>query len=141
MGLINKMIFSKTIMPAINKSLMATNMRSRAIADNIANISTEGYKRKEVSFESKLNNKLFKTSLSGVKTNDKHINIGRNSLKNITPTVYRSNDKNLYSGVNSVDIDTEMAKMADNEILHNFDVKFLSLQYQKLNKAIKGRVG
>ena len=80
MGLINKMIFSKTIMPAINKSLMATNMRSRAIADNIANISTEGYKRKEVSFESKLNNKLFKTSLSGVKTNDKHINIGRNSL-------------------------------------------------------------
>ena len=76
-----------------------------------------------------------------VTTNDKHINIGRNSLKNITPTVYRSNDKNLYSGVNNVDIDTEMAKMADNEILHNFDVKFLRLQYQKLNKAIKGRVG
>jgi len=140
MGLMDKMLFSGTSIPTINKSLSATNMRSRAIADNIANISTKGYQRKEVSFEDKLRDKLFQTSLSGVKTNNAHINIGRNSIKDINPSVYKSNDKNLYSGVNNVDIDMEMAKLADNEILHNFDVKFLSFQYHKLTEAIKGRV-
>lgn len=139
MGLMDKMIFSKTLIPTINKSMSATNMRSRAIADNIANISTEGYKRKEVSFESQLRSKLNKTSLTGTKTDTMHMSLGKGNIKNINPSIYRSNDKNLYSGVNNVDIDSEMAKMADNEILHNFDVKFLSLQYRKLNKAITGR--
>ena len=137
MGLMDKMIFSKTAMPTINKSMQAANMRSRAIADNVANIATEGYQRKEVSFESQLKGKM-KTSLTGTKTDGAHMSIGKNSLKDINPMVTRSKDKNLYSGVNNVDIDSEMAKMADNQILHNFDVKFLSLQYQKLSKAIKG---
>lgn len=139
MGLMNDMIFSKTLMPTINKSLSAVNLRSRAIADNVANISTEGYQRKEVSFEDQLRNKM-KTKLTGTKTDDMHINLGKNSIQNINPSVYRSNDKNLYSGINNVDIDSEMAKMADNQILHEFDVKFLSSQYRRLKTVITGNV-
>ncbi len=138
MGLMNDMIFSKTLIPTINKSMSATSLRSRAIADNIANISTEGYKRKEVSFEDKLRGQM-KTTLKGTKTDDMHITLGKGSFKDVNPSVYRSNDKNLYSGVNNVDIDTEMAKMADNQILHNFDVKFLSSQYSRLKKVITGQ--
>ena len=89
MGLMNDMIFSNTAMPTINKSMQATNLRSRAIADNVANIATEGYQRKEVSFESQLKGKM-KTSLTGTKTNDSHMSIGRNSLKDINPVVSRS---------------------------------------------------
>jgi flagellar basal body rod protein FlgB len=38
-----------------------------------------------------------------------------------------------------VDIDMEMAKLAENQILYNFSAKFLKGQYNKLNAAIQAK--
>jgi len=48
-------------------------------------------------------------------------------------------DPTLASGVNNVDIDTEMAKLAENQILYNFGAKFLNGKFKKLNAAIQAK--
>lgn len=42
----------------IKMGLDATNLRSQTIANNIANINTEGYKRHYVTFEETLNDAM-----------------------------------------------------------------------------------
>jgi flagellar basal-body rod protein FlgB len=45
----------------------------------------------------------------------------------------------LPSGVNNVDIDTEMAKLAEAQIQYNFSIKFGQGVFKKMNAAIKGQ--
>jgi flagellar basal-body rod protein FlgB len=135
----DKILFGNSSAPAILKSLDASMLRSRTIANNIANVNTPGYKRIEVSFEGELRQALDKTRLKGTRTDDKHFDIGRKNLDNVQPNAYKPNDPTLPSGVNNVDIDTEMAKLAENQLLFNYGIKFLRGTYRKLDAAIQGR--
>jgi flagellar basal-body rod protein FlgB len=46
-------------------------------------------------------------------------------------------DPTLPSGVNNVDVDKEMAKLAENQIMYNFGIRFAG--FDKYNSAITGR--
>jgi len=114
-------------------------MRLKAISNNIANINTPGYKRIEVSFESELQKALNPNALAGARTDAKHMAIGRPDLGTIRPEAYRPNDPTLPGQVNNVDIDMEMAKLAENQILFQAGVKFLSDRTATLRAAIAGK--
>ena len=133
------MIFNKTVSPAVGKMLDASMLRSRVIANNIANVNTPGYRRVEVSFEDELRNALDRTRLQGTKTNVKHLEIGRKDLSNVNANAYHPYDPTLPSGVNNVDIDLEMAKLAETQIMYNYAIKFGQGVYRKMNAAIQGR--
>jgi flagellar basal-body rod protein FlgB len=60
-------------------------------------------------------------------------------LSGLSPKVQKPVDPTLPGGVNNVDIDMEMAKLAENQILYNFSAKFLKGQYNKLNAAIQAK--
>lgn len=140
MGILENSLFSKTYIPVALKSLKAANLRAKVAANNIANISTEGYKRKEVEFESILKEYISNNNISGKITDDKHIPIGVQNLEQVKPIVKTiDNDVNL-SGKNNVDIDLEMAKLADAQMLHNFNIKFLASVYARFKTAITGNV-
>lgn len=132
-------LFSRTRIPAVMQSMQAARMRSEAATENIANISTPGYRRREVEFESLVRQSM-RFSTTGKRTDEDHLPIGRKSISDISPQLVVPRDNNLYSGVNNVDIDREMAVLADAQILHNFNVKFLSSQYQRFKTAISGNV-
>ena len=138
MALLDNMLFSKTAIPTLTKALDAYYTRSQVIANNIANISTKGYKRREVKFEEFLQDALSK-KIKGYRTNSKHLPIGRRDIDEIEPEVYIPEDEGIYSGDNNVDIDKEMAKMAENQILYNLGVKLLNDRYTTLKKAITSR--
>ena len=138
MTILDKMIFNKTSIPVLRKALDAYYLRSQVIANNIANVSTPGYRRREVRFEEYLRDVLDR-KIKGYKTDPKHLPIGSRDIDEIEPEVYVPDDDNMYSGVNNVDIDEEMAKMAENQILYNMGVKFLNFQYNSLKKAITSR--
>ncbi len=132
-------LFRKTTLPTVMKSLDAAALRSRTISSNIANATTPGYKRVSVDFESSLKDALNRSSLQGARTDSKHMPVGKRRISEVNPRVYRPNDPSMPSGKNNVDIDTEMAALAENQIKFNYGVKFSSGAFKSLNAAIRGR--
>ena len=131
-------LFGRPTRELLYKSLDASTKRNRAISQNIANVTTEGYKRKEVHFE-ELVQKAMRIKVDGDVTNETHLDIGKEaSLKKIVPLVSESNDLTLAGDINNVDIDIEMAKLAENQIQYQFTVKFAG--FDKYQSAISGRV-
>jgi flagellar basal-body rod protein FlgB len=122
----------------VYKSLDATAMRGRAIAQNIANASTPGYNRVDVNFEEQVQAAM-KQQVTGMKTDEGHIEISRKaSIKRIEAYSYRPNDPTNPGELNNVDIDIENAKMAENQIQHNYGLQFAG--FSKIQAAIKGQV-
>jgi flagellar basal-body rod protein FlgB len=135
----SKAISRHTAAPAVRLSLDASAMRQKAIANNIANVNTPGYQRIEVSFESELKKALNPMRLAGAQTQSGHMPIGKPNLGNLRPEAYRPDENTLPGQINNVDIDMEMAKLAENQILFNAGVKFLTERSSVIRSAITGR--
>lgn len=132
-------LFNNTNLPIIKSTLDAAMLRSRTIANNIANVNTPGYRRVEVSFEKELKEALDRNRLQGIRTDAKHLQLGKSALSTVAPRAYKPVDPTLPSGVNNVDIDREMAKLAETQIQYNYAIKFGQGVFRKLNSAIQAR--
>jgi flagellar basal-body rod protein FlgB len=128
-----------TSAPALWKSMDASALRQKAISDNVANVNTPGYQRIEVSFEAELRKAIDPNKLQGARTDPGHMEIGRPNLLALHPKAYRPDEQTQPGQINDVDIDMEMAKLAENQILFNADVKFLQDRVQTIRSAIQGR--
>jgi len=137
--MIREVLFRKTSVPVVRKSLDAGMVRSKVIANNIANATTPGYKRNEVTFENELSRALSESKVKGKRTHKNHMPVGRKSLKHVKPQVYQPNDPTLPGGINNVDIDIENVKMAENQMLFNFGVRFIKERVRMLDSSIKSR--
>jgi len=124
---------------ALAKSLDARMARQKVIANNIANVETPGYHRKEVKFEESLADALNRSLLQGAKTNAKHFELGRPRVGDVQFEVIEPVDHTMSSGVNNVDIDFEMASLAENQIGFSYAMKMLKSSHDKLNAAIQGQ--
>jgi len=131
-------LFKTNTRMLVYKSLDASAMRGRAIAQNIANAQTPGYNRVEVNFEDQVRAAMRK-QVEGRVTDEKHMEIGRKaSIKKVEAYAFRPNDPTKPGEVNNVDIDIENAKMAENQIQHNYNMQFAG--FSKIQAAIKGQV-
>ena len=137
--MLEKILFGRTNLPMITRTLDAAMLRSRTIANNIANVTTPGYRRVEVSFEEELRTALDRTRLKGVKTDEQHLDLGRKNLASVNAEAYHPYDPTQPSGVNNVDIDMEMAKLAETQIQYNYAIKFGQGVFKKLNAAIQAK--
>ncbi|NMM61459.1 flagellar basal body rod protein FlgB [Clostridium sp. P21] len=97
----------------IKKGLDASTERSRATADNIANINTKGYKRKYVTFEESLKSNLDDLDLKT--TDNKHIKLQGN-YGEIKTNV--DNSTSMNQDGNNVDIENEKANQAANTLMY-----------------------
>ncbi len=136
---INRTILSQTSVPVSAKGLDAYMLRGRAQANNLANVTTPGYKRIEVTFEDQLKQALDQKKLQGERTNQTHMYLGKPELDKIKANAFRSNDQTLAGEINNVDIDIEMAKLAENQIQYEFAVKFIQGRMSDISSAIKMR--
>jgi flagellar basal-body rod protein FlgB len=132
-------VLNQTNMGVLSRAMDASMLRARTISNNIANVTTPGYRRVEVNFEEELKNALDKKNLQGFQTDEKHIDFGRKSLQDVHAEAYHPNDPSMSSGVNNVDIDTEMAKLAETQITYNYLTKFSQGIFKKLNASIQGK--
>ena len=120
----------------VYKSLNSNTMRGRAISQNLANVSTPDYKRKEVDFERQVREAMSK-KIDGETTNAKHLNLGRvESIKKANAYAYEVNDPTLAGEINNVDVDLEASKMAENQIQYEYNIKFAG--FNKFMSAIRG---
>ena len=134
-----RILKNSTNAPLLMKSLDAAMLRQRVIANNIANVNTPGYRRMEVSFEEQLREALKTGSVRGRRTHPDHMPTGRPKIQEVNAEAYHPVDPTLPSGVNNVDIDMEMAKLAENQLMFNYGVRFAKGMYTKLNSAIQAR--
>ncbi len=132
-------MLSRTNLPLTQKMMDTAMLRGRVIANNIANVNTPGYRRVEVAFEEELRSGLDRTKLKGTRTDEKHLAMGRKDLSGVNAEAYHPYDPTLPSGVNNVDIDMEMAKLAETQITYNYAVRFGQGVFKKLNAAIQGK--
>lgn len=119
------------------KTLDAVWTRNEVIAQNIANVDTPGYKRRTVAFEEYLDDALDKDGFKGFTTDKRHIQIGGGSLENAKIKITKEY-KNLSTRLdgNNVDIESEMASLAKNNIRYNTLVQSISGGYQRLKSVI-----
>ena len=119
------------------KALDASTLRSKTISENLANVQTPGYKRKEVDFEDQLQ-KALKAKLAATQDQNGHLPAGKGiDLSQIRPVVYEPEDPTLPGEVNNVDVDMEGAKMAENQLYYSFLTKWVG--FDKYMGAITGR--
>ncbi len=131
-------LFSRTSIPLVSKSLDACVLRGKAIANNLANVMTPGYQRIEVAFEDRLKKALDEKQLAGATDHADHIKLGRLDVDKLQPVAYRSQDPTLPGEINNVDVDAEAAKLAENQLLYMFGIKFIQERKGDIASAISG---
>ena len=98
----------------LKKALDASSLRSKASANNIANVTTKGYKKYYVTFEESLKNQADNLNLKT--TNAKHINY---TSSNGEVKLEQDTTSSMNQDGNNVDIDNEMANQAANTMMYN----------------------
>jgi len=136
--LVRNLIFDKTRIPLLNKTLNVTSLRHRALSNNVANANTVNYQRKDVDFASYLRSQVVKPQVTGARTDSRHMPVGNPAQG--APRVYKPDAGPNTTGVNNVDVDMEMANLAQNHLLYNVGARLLSGQFQGLRKSISGQV-
>ncbi len=114
----------------LGKTANASLSRMEVISDNIANVSTPNYKRKDVQFESYLAEQI----CDGDNLDQCIDNIDLNSLQ-ATTYVDNSQYSYRYDG-NNVDIDTENSEMAKTQIRYQTLMESLTNEYSRIKTAL-----
>ncbi|MEA1996096.1 MAG: flagellar basal body rod protein FlgB [Gemmatimonadota bacterium] len=139
--MLNRFMFEQTKLPLLHKGLDTYALRQKATSHNIANVNTHGYRRMEVSFEDELRKVLkIDKSLTGEVTDPGHFKIGASGLEKLEPEPYMPDDQDLHSGVNNVDIDEEMVRLAKTQLSFDFTSRMAKRTFSGLRSAIQGEV-
>jgi flagellar basal-body rod protein FlgB len=134
--IIQKQVIDKSGIPLFKKLLHVAAGSQKLVANNIANVSTPGYKSKSIDFKKEMQAALQKERVPLQVTNPGHItSAGKpQNIKVITD----DSDSNA-SGMNNVDIDKEMGALAENQILFTFGAKMAMQKFTALKNVIRGR--
>ncbi len=117
----------------LDKGADAAWLRNQAIADNIANVSTPGYKRKEVDFASLFQKEMEKNRYTSIDDRVSHLDLDR-----LNASVYTD-----YAGFayrldgNNVDIENENAYMAENQLKYQGIIDCIDQEFQNLQRVMQ----
>lgn len=116
----------------LKQSLQATTLRQEAIASNLANVNTPGFKANQVRFESLLEKASQGTGLQ--KTHPGHFGIG--DAKDVQPILEKRTNSSVKEDGNNVDVDMEMANLAQNQLHYQALISQLNAQYRRVSTVI-----
>ncbi len=117
----------------LKKSMDASTVRSKVIANNIANINTKNYKKFYVSFEDTLRDSMGENMLKT--DNAKHMQTASDSGDIV---VKRDENTSMRQDGNNVDVDLEMTNQAANTLMYNALVKQVNSKISLTSYIIGG---
>ena len=136
-------IFSSTV-DLLGKSIDLRAKNQNLISSNIANAETPNFIPKTLAFEQELQGALKNNHYSqrpSAVPNARHIPIrgtgGSSTLQSVTGTVVETPAKTPGRDGNAVELENEMGRMAENQIMFNFSVQMLSKKFEGLKTAIR----
>ncbi|UCC97900.1 MAG: flagellar basal body rod protein FlgB [Phycisphaerales bacterium] len=116
---------TNNIVDLIEAGIRAESLRQKAIANNVANLETPGYRRVDVRFEELLA-KCLNSS-------------GKVDLTEVEPQIYQPRETPVKSNGNDVDYEVEVGRMIKNAIRHKALIRLLSKKYSQIEQAIGPR--
>ena len=116
---------TSNIVDILEAGIRAEGLRQKAIANNIANLQTPGYRRIDVKFEELL-----------AKALDSR---GAVDLDEIKPLIYQPEQTPVKSNGNDVNLEYEVGEMVKNTLRHKAYVRLLNGKYRKMEAAINVR--
>jgi len=134
-------IFSKTV-DVLAKSIDLRAQQQNLISSNIANAETPNYVPKALSFESELQGALKGSHVGAqAQTNPRHLPLkGASSrIQSVTGQVIETPAKTPGKDGNAVELEGEMGRMVENQIMYNASVQILAKKFEGLRTAIKGQ--
>lgn len=102
-------------------------MRQEIISSNIANANVPGYKAQRVEFEAALARALDVDGELTMKASDKkHFNVGGGGFSNLQPEVVEAANGVVSADGNTVDMQEEMARQAENVVMDSAVVQLIN---------------
>jgi flagellar basal-body rod protein FlgB len=136
MFLLNKPSFG-----LMERTLDASVLRQKVIANNIANVDTPYFKRSDVQFEDLLESEMngpSTPSFVGIRTDPRHFIIGKKSDK-FEPKIVTDENSTINNNLNNVDIDYEMSLMAKNQLRYNVLVQQINSEFKNARTVLGGK--
>ena len=137
-------IFGSTI-DLLGKSVDLRAKNQTLIASNVANAETPNFIPKTLVFEQELQGAL-KSRQTGQHSSSvphaRHIPVrgagAGNALQSVSGQVIETPAKTPGKDGNAVELENEMGRMAENQIMFNASVQMLTKKFEGLRTAIKG---
>lgn len=117
----------------LNKAADASWTRETLLSNNIANVNTPNYKRKDLDFEGVLEQELGKSKYVTLdrKVSDIHLN-------HLTATAYTDHSEFSYRlDGNNVDIDNEEVELASEQIRYQALTDSMTQEFSRLKSVMK----
>jgi flagellar basal-body rod protein FlgB len=131
-----KNMFMDSTSRILAKVLDFRAVRQNVIAGNLANAETPGYVMKELPFEKELQKAVDDTMIKPLKGESEQINSSTSILDDgFDPTQLIRE----YGKPNELNIDSEMAKMSQNNLLYETSTRLLSKKFEALKTVIESR--
>jgi flagellar basal-body rod protein FlgB len=135
-------IFGTTI-DLLGKTMDLRIKNQSLIAGNLANAETPGYAPMELSFEDELKEAVKGRNIRNATpstTNPRHIPLRRSAgdIDDIQGRFVDSPARTAGKDGNSVELEKEMGRMAENQVMYNASVQILAMKFNELKTAIKG---
>lgn len=116
----------------LDKAADAANTRNEIITNNLANVDTPNYKRKDVSFQSYL-----QQALVGDDSLDERIAGINTHLSDFSGYIYTDSSSLSYRlDGNNVDVDTENSMLAQNQIRYNTLIEQIGQEFARYKTVL-----
>jgi flagellar basal-body rod protein FlgB len=133
---LSKFLFTKMGVPRFAKYLDLGSFQQKLISGNMANAATPGFESQGIGFQKEYERLTGQTNhLAGTLTHEYHIPLGQHTAK--PPDVERAKIKD--GDVNSVDIDQEVANLAQNELQFTIGAELLKRKFDSMRNAITSK--
>jgi len=113
---------SGNIVELLEAGMNAERLRQQAIASNLANMATPGYRRLDVKFE-----ELLAKALNSPDGND---------LDKLEPEIYQPLNTAVRSNGNDVDMEMEVGNLVQNSLRYTAYVRLMQKRFTQIEKAI-----
>ena len=119
----------------IKSGIKASDVRAKAIANNMANVNTKDYKKFNVVFEENLKKENNSSGLELKRTNSAHFASSNSDNDNIS--IEQDKSTSMRSDGNNVDLDIEKVNQAANTLKYNALITNINNKFNNLKMVIK----
>lgn len=131
------------VIETLQKTLNVRARKHEVTISNIANADTPNYKAVELRVEKELSEENSSANSDDiVRTHPRHLSVNSYGINYMRPEkIDLSKEITLRGDGNTVNIEKEMAELAENNLMYRASANILSRKFQGLLKAIQGGRG
>lgn len=136
-------IFSTTV-EVLGKSIDLRTRNQNLISSNLANAETPGYTPKGLAFEDQLQGAVKRSAIKGGSRSSSvphpaHLPVrgGATSIQQVSGQVIETPAKTPGRDGNSVELENEMSRMMENQVMYNASVQLLAKKFEGLRTALR----